>query len=201
MEEPKKKKPQRKQAHQNTFAFRHNPNSKLTKKIAAIPITGLCRRCTEKIEWKKQYRKYKIQEHLARCTLCLQKNIALAYNIVCEPCGGARNICRMCRVVLNFESTAPLKEVLKKQAEEKNAVGEGVVWVGESVDDGLDDEVDGGVDCVLDDEVDGLDDEVDGLDDEIDLNDDVQSDDGVEENAYLTSDGESENSQGAIENP
>ncbi|KAH9387296.1 uncharacterized protein NEMAJ01_2192 [Nematocida major] len=109
----------RKPAHQNTFAFRHNPNSALTKEIAAIPITGLCRRCTEKINWRKQYRKYKIQTHISRCTICLQKSIKLAYNIVCEPCGESKKVCRMCRVGLCFETCAPLAEVLSQKAEEQ----------------------------------------------------------------------------------
>ncbi|KAI5187429.1 hypothetical protein NEHOM01_2171 [Nematocida homosporus] len=107
MDTPIKTKPQRKQAHQNTFAFKHNPNSQLTKKIAAIPIVNLCRRCTDKIVWKKQYRKYKIQNHLSKCTICLEKRIPLAYNIVCDPCGSAANICRMCRILLTPSDSAP----------------------------------------------------------------------------------------------
>lgn len=41
------------------IAFTHNPKSKKSMKIMATPVTGLCRRCTEKIEWRKKYRKYK----------------------------------------------------------------------------------------------------------------------------------------------
>lgn len=44
-------------AHQNSFAFKHNPNSKKTKKIAAIPNVGVCKRCHDIIEWRKKYRK------------------------------------------------------------------------------------------------------------------------------------------------
>lgn len=120
MEKPKNK-PQRKQAHQNSYGFRHNPNSALTKEIAALEITGLCRRCNEKIEWRKQYRKYKIQTHMSRCTVCLLKNIKLGYNIVCDPCGLSKGICRICKVTLSFETCAPLEEVLKqKQLENEN---------------------------------------------------------------------------------
>lgn len=35
-------------------AFAHNPHSKKSQAIMATPVTGLCRRCTEKIEWRKQ---------------------------------------------------------------------------------------------------------------------------------------------------
>jgi hypothetical protein len=40
-------------------AFTHNPKSQKSKAIMEAPINGLCKRCTEQIEWKKQYRKYK----------------------------------------------------------------------------------------------------------------------------------------------
>ncbi len=36
-------------AHNNSFAFRHNPKSKLTAKILNSPNEGLCRRCHEKV--------------------------------------------------------------------------------------------------------------------------------------------------------
>ena len=46
-------------AYQNNFKFRHNPNSQKTKKILSLPNEGLCKKCHDIIEWKKQYRKYK----------------------------------------------------------------------------------------------------------------------------------------------
>jgi hypothetical protein len=46
-------------AYANRTAFRHNPSSKLTKKILAMPINGLCPACEEQIEWRKRFRKYK----------------------------------------------------------------------------------------------------------------------------------------------
>ena len=51
----------RKPKHQNTYGFKHNKNSKKTKKIKALPnvTLGLCPRCTEQIMWKIKYRKYK----------------------------------------------------------------------------------------------------------------------------------------------
>ncbi len=43
--------------YQNTTAFRHNPKSKKTAVIAALPASsGCCRRCTDIIEWKRKYR-------------------------------------------------------------------------------------------------------------------------------------------------
>ena len=47
------------QKYQNKEAYRHNRNSKKTKEILAMPVNGLCKRCTEIVLWRKQYRKYK----------------------------------------------------------------------------------------------------------------------------------------------
>ncbi|OAG31975.1 hypothetical protein NEDG_00450 [Nematocida displodere] len=140
-EKSKKKTHSRKPAHQNTYAFKHNKNSALTKKIEKIPVSNLCRRCTEKILWRKQYRKYKVQNHLSRCTVCQEKAIPLAYNIVCDPCGSKTSICRMCRTKLTFATTAPLAHVLKSQAASKDQlVGQGL-----SVDQVVDQAMDQGV--------------------------------------------------------
>lgn len=137
-----KKKQQRKQAHQNTFTFRHNPNSVLTKEIMAINISGLCRRCNDKIEWRRNYRKYKIQTHLSKCTLCQTKSIKLAYNIVCDPCSNQKNICRICRVTLCFETCAPLEEVLRAKEEGKPKEEKGAAKVENSDEiDSTNDEV------------------------------------------------------------
>jgi len=82
----KSKKKGRKPAHQNSFAFRHNPKSKLTEKILASPNVGLCRRCREKIEWRKQYRKYKPLTQPAKCNICQNRNVMTAYHTICGGC-------------------------------------------------------------------------------------------------------------------
>lgn len=53
----KKKKKGRAPKHQNTYAFQHNPKSKKTDKILSSPNVGVCKRCYDKIEWRKKYRK------------------------------------------------------------------------------------------------------------------------------------------------
>lgn len=46
--------------YKNSFAFKHNKNSRYTKKIANIDTkSGTCRKCRDIIEWRKKYRKYK----------------------------------------------------------------------------------------------------------------------------------------------
>lgn len=47
------------QAHQNSTAWKANKNSKKSREIAALPVYGLCQRCTDVILWRKKYKKYK----------------------------------------------------------------------------------------------------------------------------------------------
>jgi hypothetical protein len=82
----KKKKKGRAPAHQNTFAFKHNPKSKKTEKILESPILHCCRRCRDKLEWRKKYRKYKPRTQLGSCNLCREKRVKYAYHTICTKC-------------------------------------------------------------------------------------------------------------------
>lgn len=73
-------------AHQNTTAWRHNPKSKTTAKILKSPIERVCRRCRAKLEWRKQYRKYKPRTVPGTCNHCRKKNVTAAYHTICETC-------------------------------------------------------------------------------------------------------------------
>jgi len=104
----------RRPAHQNSFGFRHNKNSKLTKKIASLPIVGLCQRCHDQIEWKKKYRKYKPLSAPSKCAWCLQKTVKAAYHTVCAPCASAKNVCEKC---LKQEEILPPSHLTHEQEE------------------------------------------------------------------------------------
>ena len=82
----KKKKKGRAPAHQNKFAFKHNPKSKTTEKILSSPITHVCRRCHDKLEWRKQYRKYKPRTQPGTCNGCKKRNVKAAYHTICDSC-------------------------------------------------------------------------------------------------------------------
>ena len=82
----KKKKKGHAPAHQNTFAFKHNPKSKKTQKILESPNIHVCRRCHDKIEWRKQYRKYKPRTQPGKCNGCQKRNVLAAYHTICESC-------------------------------------------------------------------------------------------------------------------
>ena len=102
MPQQNQKKKGRKPAHQNTFAFYHNPNSRTTKKILASPNVNVCKRCYDKIEWRKKYRKYKPRKQPGVCNKCHERNVKAAYHTICSGCsyvvkdGNTLRICAMC---------------------------------------------------------------------------------------------------------
>jgi hypothetical protein len=82
---PKKKKGHA-PAHQNAVAFHHNPKSKKTAHILSLPISGVCLKCKEKLEWRKQYRKYKPLTQHGKCNACNKRNVKAAYHTICSDC-------------------------------------------------------------------------------------------------------------------
>ncbi|CAN0128632.1 unnamed protein product, partial [Laminaria digitata] len=86
----------RKPAHQNTFAYRHNPKSQKTAKILGSANTGLCASCHDKVEWRKKYRKYRPLRQPASCNDCHKKAITAAYHKICTPCARERRVCPWC---------------------------------------------------------------------------------------------------------
>ncbi len=77
-------------------AFTHNPKSQKSKAIMEAPINGLCKRCTEQIEWKKQYRKYKPLKAPVTCRDCKQKTVMSAYHNLCTACADRLGVCAKC---------------------------------------------------------------------------------------------------------
>jgi len=84
-------------AYANRTAFRHNPASRLTKKILAMPITGLCPACHEQIEWRKRFRKYKPLTQPKKCVGCGGKDVKEAYHVICRGCAQKEGKCEKCR--------------------------------------------------------------------------------------------------------
>mmetsp|Transcript_516 Transcript_516/g.1197 ORF Transcript_516/g.1197 Transcript_516/m.1197 type:complete len:249 (-) Transcript_516:1118-1864(-) len=81
-----KKKKGRAPAHQNKFGFQHNPCSKKTEKILALKNVNICQRCSDKIEWRKKYRKYKPRTQPGICNECKKRNVSSAYHTICTKC-------------------------------------------------------------------------------------------------------------------
>ena len=95
-------------------ADKHNTKQNL---IDTLPDDGCCKKCSEIIEWKKQYGKYKPLKTPAKCTGCHQRIIMLAYHQLCENCLRNKNACPKCMVVMEpEEAVAALDAQPKKPA-------------------------------------------------------------------------------------
>ncbi|ORZ18678.1 hypothetical protein BCR42DRAFT_372226 [Absidia repens] len=103
------------QAHQNTTAWKPNKNSKKTREINALPVYGLCQRCTDVILWRKKYRKYKPLTSVKKCVGCEQKNIKEAYHVLCNNCATEKKVCGKC---LESKEIITDKEEIKSAADE-----------------------------------------------------------------------------------
>ncbi|KAJ2161679.1 hypothetical protein GGF46_001272 [Coemansia sp. RSA 552] len=82
--------------YKNKVAFTHNKGSKKTQKILALPVDGLCRRCTDQILWRKQYRKYKPLTAPKKCVSCQLKKVKKAYHVLCDDCARDKAVCAKC---------------------------------------------------------------------------------------------------------
>ncbi|KAF9116024.1 hypothetical protein BGX27_005257 [Mortierella sp. AM989] len=107
------------QAHKNAYAFHANKSSKITKKIAAMPVGGLCEKCVEVIMWRKKFKKYKPLTTMKKCVHCEQKAIKEAYHVICNKCAGEKNVCAKC---LESREIVPTnikteKELIQEQVE------------------------------------------------------------------------------------
>merc|ERR1711915_115238 len=91
-----KKKPAQK--HQNATAYKFDkyktdPKAKLLKNLQVI---NCCPKCTDVIEWKIKYGKYKTLSAPAKCVDCLQKTVKYNYHIRCGPCVEKSGKCAKC---------------------------------------------------------------------------------------------------------
>jgi len=94
----------RRPAHMNSFAFKHNTGSKKTARIARLPIHTMCLPCTKVILWKKKYRKYKPRTKPGRCNKCQKKNVLAAYHVMCRGCARKNNVCAKCNTELTDDN-------------------------------------------------------------------------------------------------
>ncbi len=84
------------QKYQNSFTFKHNPNSMKTRKISQSPLDFLCDRCHDILEWKIKYRKYKPLSTPSKCIVCMNRTIFKAYRLICEICAIPKKLCTKC---------------------------------------------------------------------------------------------------------
>ncbi|KAI8138306.1 hypothetical protein BJV82DRAFT_631803 [Fennellomyces sp. T-0311] len=111
------------QAHKNTTAWKPNKNSKKTREINALPVYGLCQRCTDVILWRKKYRKYKPLTAVKRCTCCQEKAIKEAYHVLCNKCAREKKVCAKCleskEIITNKEDIKTNEDEVREQQEQE----------------------------------------------------------------------------------
>lgn len=61
-----------------------------------MTVSGVCKRCKEKIEWKIRYGKYKPLTVPKCCTVCHEKVVKFAYHTMCTNCSTERGVCSKC---------------------------------------------------------------------------------------------------------
>eukprot|EP00092_Neocalanus_flemingeri_P012915 GFUD01013914.1.p1 GENE.GFUD01013914.1~~GFUD01013914.1.p1 ORF type:complete len:205 (+),score=71.78 GFUD01013914.1:103-717(+) len=115
-----KKKPAQK--HQNSHAFKFDkyktdPQAKMLK---GLQVINCCPKCTEVIEWKIKYGKYKPLTVPGKCVECLQKTVKHQYHIRCGPCIGKVGKCAKCgektSEIVNTAALSPT-EVANQEAD------------------------------------------------------------------------------------
>ncbi|CAG9806147.1 unnamed protein product [Chironomus riparius] len=88
----------RAQKHQNKTIFKNDlhDNSDRTKKLNAMSINEVCQHCSDVIQWKIRYRKYKALTKPSTCNKCNQRNVKKAYHVLCRNCALSSKQCAKC---------------------------------------------------------------------------------------------------------
>lgn len=153
----------RAQKHQNCIAFKNDKYDKTNKikRLNAIVLEGVCKRCKEVLEWKIKYSKYKPLSQHRRCVKCLQKTVKDSYHIMCKPCAFKLELCAKCGKKEEIVHPLTSSETQTKQDEaETNPGTRGCVK-------GSEDDEDGDADSTDDSDLNG--------DDGSDVNDEAKS--------------------------
>ena len=62
-----------------------------------MPVSpALCDKCTQIIEWRKSFRKYKPLSTPRKCVQCERKSVKDAYHVVCFDCSQEKRCCAKC---------------------------------------------------------------------------------------------------------
>ncbi|CAI5998832.1 unnamed protein product [Closterium sp. NIES-64] len=91
-----------------------------TKSRPFANISGVCRRCSEQIAWRRKYGKYKPLTEPAKCQACGKRNVKDAYHAICRACAQEKGLCAKCRQPTKeiVQDGAAVRENEMKQLEE-----------------------------------------------------------------------------------
>ena len=92
------------QKYQNKTAYkphRDQPTHVVAEHVIQRQEQGLCVRCIEILQWRRQFNKYKPLTLPRRCLHCQQKTVKCAYHVLCQVCAGEQHVCAKCRCALD----------------------------------------------------------------------------------------------------
>merc|ERR1712106_689835 len=115
-----KKKPGQKHQNSHTYKFDKYKTDPQAVMLKNLQVINCCPKCTDVIEWKIKYGKYKPLTVAGKCVECLQKGGKHSYHIRCGPCVGKVGKCAKCgEKTSNFGNTqAPSQtEAAKEEAD------------------------------------------------------------------------------------
>lgn len=84
-------------AHLNKVAFRPPKNSTVTMKVNALGNGDVCKRCHDILEWRKNFRKFKLLKRPKKCSMCSQASVKCLYHILCQRCSRDNSCCAKCK--------------------------------------------------------------------------------------------------------
>jgi hypothetical protein len=84
------------QRYQNTFKYRHNKGSKKTAFVLNLKVGGVCARCYDILQWRREFRKYKPRKTPGFCNVCTERTVKQAYCTICKPCAQQAGKCQKC---------------------------------------------------------------------------------------------------------
>ena len=87
MNDGRKRKPQK---YQNKTGFKIKFDTQAIEYQKKVSMALLCKRCSEQLEWKLQYNKYKKITEPGKCNYCHQKVVVRSYMKACDPCAQSK---------------------------------------------------------------------------------------------------------------
>eukprot|EP00756_Hemistasia_phaeocysticola_P052518 Hpha_TRINITY_DN27764_c0_g1::TRINITY_DN27764_c0_g1_i1::g.157026::m.157026 len=106
--------------HQNKEAWiphKHQKHLRIAERENLGSYTNqCCPRCTQQLEWRKRYGKYKGIERPTRCHGCNERKVVRAYHQLCTPCAKSKSACAKCEgILVPDDETVAAEEAAQKE--------------------------------------------------------------------------------------
>eukprot|EP00755_Sulcionema_specki_P008063 Sspe_Gene.5791::Locus_1923_Transcript_1_1_Confidence_1.000_Length_899::g.5791::m.5791 len=111
----------RKGVHHNTTTWiphKHQEGLRVTDAQCEGFTSRCCPKCTQVLEWRKKYGKYKPLSKPSKCHTCAERVVLHAHHGICQPCAKKRDVCAKCEKPIVAEENDDDEE-LEAQLREK----------------------------------------------------------------------------------